>query len=875
MTGLRFVVRMAWRESRGGRKRLWLLTGAVTAGVAALVAINSFTQNLRTSVAEQARQLLGADIGFESRQRFSPRMEALFDSLIAGDSGAGRAPGRDARVVNFAAMAYVPRTAGVRLVQVRAVRGSYPFYGVITTAPAGQWRRLLPDGGALVEPALLSALGAQVGDTLALGNGRFRILGTVLNIPGDVGVTAAFGPRVFIPADSLGGTGLLQFGSRAEYQAFLQLPAGSDPDQLRARYRNPLRPERVRIRTVEDDREDLTDALTRLGNYLGLVALVALLLGGLGVASAVHVFIKRKLDTIAVLRCLGATAGQVFAIYLLQALAMGGLGSALGAALGVLLQQVLPLLFRDLLPVDVRVVPSPRSIALGMALGLWVAGIFAMLPLLGVRAVSPLVTLRREVDPPRRRRDPLTWAAVLVLALSVVALAGIQVEALVQGTIFAGAVGVGMLALWLSAKGLTKAVRRWVPRRWPYLWRQGLANLYRPANQTVTVVLALGLGASLLTTLFLVQHNLLREFRVGGTSGRPNLMFFDIQPGQGAGVASLLAETGHAGQPMVPVVSMRIKQIRDVPVRLAALDSAAQADTVGGGPRGGERGPDRTGEGPSGWALRREYRSTYRDAMTASEKLVEGRWWGGAGRASEAPYRISLESDIAKELDVKLGDQIVWDVSGIEIRTQVANVREVDWGRFETNFFVVFQSGVLERAPQMLVTLVRSDSAEARGLLQRRMAERFPNVTAIDLSQIQSALDGIIDRGALIVRFLAGFSLVTGLVVLIGAVSASRLQRIREAVLLKTLGATRAQVLRILVSEYAALGLLSAVASVALASTAGWALARWVFESRFSIPALQLGGLTLLLVGLTLLVGLWNSAEILKRAPLAVLRDTE
>ncbi|MGH7561679.1 MAG: ABC transporter permease [Gemmatimonadales bacterium] len=882
MIGPRFVLRMAWRESRGGRRRLWLLTGAVSAGVAALVAINSFTQNLRTSVAEQARALLGADIAFESRQRFSPRMEALFDSLVTRDSAGGGAAGERALVVNFAGMAYVPRTAGVRLVQVRAVAGGYPFYGRITTEPARQWDRLTSTGGALVEPSLLSTLGAVVGDTLALGEARFPIIGTVVNIPGDVGVTAAFGPRVFIPADSLEATGLLRFGSRAEYQAFLRLPPGAEAaEKLRERYGRPLRNERVRIRTVEDDRDDLTGALTRLGNYLGLVALIALLLGGLGVASAVHVFIKRKLDTIAVLRCLGATALQVFAIYLLQALAMGGLGSALGAGLGVVLQQVLPMLFRDLLPVDVRVVPSPRSILLGMSLGLWVAGIFAMLPLLGVRAVSPLVTLRRDVEPPRRRRDLLKWGAALLLAGSVVGLAVIQVEQLLQGSLFAASVGVGLLVLWLAARGLIRGVRRWFPHRWPYLWRQGLANLYRPANQTVTVVLALGFGASLLTTLFLVQHNLLREFRFGGALGRPNLMFFDIQPDQSEGLAALLLESGHPGTAMVPIVTMRIRQLRDVPVRaLVAADSAAAADTAQAARRArrnaspGAGGGGGGGGGPNLWAVRREYRSTYRDTLTASERLVEGEWWTpGAPRPADRPHPVSLEVDIARELDVKVGDEIVWDVSGAEVLTRVASLREVDWGRFETNFFVVFRSGALERAPQMLVTLVRVDSAAARGAVQRRVAERYPNVTAIDLSQIQSALDSIIDKAALIVRFLAGFSLVTGAVVLVGAVSASRLQRIREAVLLKTLGATRSQVLRILVAEYAALGVMSALTSIVLASTAGWALARWVFEQPFAIPAPELAGLTVLLVGLTLAIGLWNSAEILKRAPLAVLRE--
>ncbi|HEX7025109.1 MAG TPA: FtsX-like permease family protein, partial [Gemmatimonadales bacterium] len=345
MIGPRFVLRMAWREARAGRRRLWLLTGAVTAGVAALVAINSFTQNLRTSVAEQARALLGADLSITGRAPFSPRVEALIDSLIAPDTAARRPPGRKALEVSFVAMAYVPRTAGVRLVQVRAVEGGFPFYGEITTDPAGLWRELAGGDGALVDPALLAALGARTGDTLALGNARLPILGTVLNVPGDAGVAAAFGPRVFIPGRALERTGLLRFGSRAEYAALVELPKGVLAQPIREKYRQPLRAERVGIRTIEDDREELSDALSRLGNYLGLVALIALLLGGLGVGSAVHVFIKRKLDTIAVLRCLGATSLEVFAVYLLQALAMGALGSAVGAALGIGLQQVLPYLF--------------------------------------------------------------------------------------------------------------------------------------------------------------------------------------------------------------------------------------------------------------------------------------------------------------------------------------------------------------------------------------------------------------------------------------------------------------------------------------------------------------------------------------------------
>jgi putative ABC transport system permease protein len=870
--GPRFVATMAWRESRAGRKRLWLLTGAITAGVAALVAINSFTQNLRTSVAEQAKALLGADLSITSRGGFTPRVQALLDSLIAPDSAAGRPAGRRAVTVSFPGMAYVPRTKGIRLVQVRGVEPGYPFYGEITTQPAGRWRSLADTDGALVDPALLAALGAQVGDTLALGEARLPILGTVLNVPGDVGMATAFGPRVYIPHRLLAATGLLRFGSRADYEAFFRLAPGVEAEPLRLKYREPLRAERARIRSVEDDREDLTDALSRLGNYLGLVALIALLLGGLGVASAVHVFIKRKMDTIAVLRCLGATSHQVFAVYLLQALVMGGIGSAIGAVLGVALQQALPLLFEGLLPIDVRVVPSPGSILLGMSLGLWVAGMFAALPLLAVRRVSPLMTLRRDVEPARVRRDWIDRLSVGLLGASVVALSVIQVGDLLQGAVFSAAIGFALFFLWLAARGLISGVRRWFPHRLPYLWRQGLANLYRPANQTVTVVLALGFGAFMLATLFLVQHNLLRQFRPGGEGTRPNLMFFDIQPTQRDGVAGILASHRLAATPLVPIVTMRIKSIRDVPVPVGPppRDTTAADSTAPGNRRGRN-----TGGSPSGWALRREYRSTYRDTLTATEKLLAGTWWGPAVPSIPpgAPALLSLETEIAGDLGVELGDEIVWDVHGAEVRTRLANLREVDWNRFDTNFFAVFQSGALESAPQMFVTLVRADSAEIRGRVQRAVAERFPNVTAIDLSQVQQAIEAILNRGAVIVRFLALFSLVTGAIVLVGAVSASRLARIREGVLLKTLGATRAQVLRILIAEYTALGTLAAMASVVLASLAAWALARWVFDSPFSLPAFELGALTLVLLFLTLSVGLWNSAEILKRAPLAILRE--
>lgn len=866
MIGPRFVLRMAWREGRAARRRLFLLTGAVAAGVAALVAINSFTVNLTDSVSAQSRALLGADLSISSRRPFTGRAEALVDSLAASDSVA--------RVTSLAAMAYVPRTTGVRLVQVRALEPRYPFYGEIVTQPAGLWPRLAEGGIALVDPTLLPALGARVGDTLSLGEASFVVAGTVDNFPGTVAIASAFGPRVYIGLGDVARTGLVQFGARVEYHAYVRLADPGQADALNEAYREAMRQERASIDSVEEERQELTEALQRLGNYLGLVALVALLLGGLGVASAVHVFIRQKLDTIAVLRCLGATTPEVFAVYLLQAVAMGGLGSVLGAALGVGVQQVLPLFVRDLLPVDVRVLPSPRSILIGIGLGLWVSAVFAMLPLLGVRHVSPLMTLRRDYEAPRRRRDPVRIAAALVLVLSVVGLAGVQVRDLRDGAIFSAGAGVVLLALWLAALGLIRGVRRWFPAGLPYLVRQGLANLYRPANQTVTVVLSLGFGAFLLSTLFLVQHNLLREFRIEGAGGtRPNLMFFEIQPDQAAGVSRVLAEAGFPGQSPVPIVPMRIRSVKGVPVRLVGGDSAVSGAS---GVRGDSAAAD-TAEVPgqqrsSGWGMRREYRSTYRDTLTAAETLTAGRLWSAEPRAPGEPVPVSVELSIAEELGVTIGDEIEWDIQGAAVRSRVWSIREVDWGRFETNFFVVFATGALERAPQMLVTLTRVEDPLARGAVQRTMAEQFPNVTAIDLSQVQQAIEGVLDKATLAVRFMALFSLATGAIVLIGAVATSRYQRVREGVLLKTLGATRGQVLRVMITEYLALGVLAALASVVLASVAGWALARWVFDQPFALPVLPLGGLAAGLVFVTVTVGLWNSGEILNRTPLEVLR---
>jgi putative ABC transport system permease protein len=862
MTSLGFIARLAWRDTRASWRKLLLLTAAVMAGVGALVAINSFTENIKASVAEQAQALLGADLALQSRASVDTSSTAneLLDSLatVAGDSL------RLARSASFIAMAYHDN-GGTRLVQVRTVDEGWPWYGNIVTNPAGAWPAL-QRGAIIVDPSLLAALDIQVGDTIGLGESRFEIAGTVTNAPGEVGLQAAFGARVYIGHSYLAATRLIGFGSRVEYTTYAKLPTAINAQAVADFWQDTLRKSRVGVRTVADDRDELTRDLSRLGQYLGLVGLAALLLGGLGTASAVTVLIRQRLDSIAVLRCLGATSGQVISIHLLQAIAMGALGSVLGAAIGVGLQQVMPRVLGDFLPVDVDVTTSPLAIALGIGLGLWTSAVFALVPLLAIRDISPLATLRRNTNPVRGRLGWRRGLAFAALVGSVVALAAVQTRSLQSGIWFALASAVALLVLWLASLLLIRAARRFTPRRAPYLIRQGLANLHRPGNQTVTVVLSLGFGAFLLVTLFAVQRNLLGDLQLESATERANLVMIDIQLDQHQAVAEVLAEEGVNANVMVPLVPMRIAEVN-------GQDVASIIRRGGRVQRPDSLSDDDNSDGL--WAWRREYRSSYRDSLGGGERLVEGKWFSeadhGSGR-SDDPVAISVEREVARELSLKLGDTVVWNVQGAMIHSVVTSMREVNWARFEPNFFVIFAPGALEAAPQTFVSMAKVDDPVVMGRVQRRLAERVPNVTSVDLGEIQRALINVIGKVVTAIRFMALFSLATGAIVLIGAIATSRWQRIREGTLLRTLGATRNQVLVILLVEYAALGLAAAVVAVGLAGCAGMALAHWVFDTSFRWPVVEMSTLAAGLVILTTVVGLWNSLDVLRRPPLEVLR---
>jgi len=845
------LLALAWRESRTARRRLLLYMSSISLGVGALVAIDSFASNTQRSVREQARSLLGGDIALSSRSEYTKPVLAALDSLRKEGVGVSD-------VTTFASMALVQRTGLTRLAQIQAVQPGYPFYGEIITKPAGEWARLHEGRYALVDPSLLIALNAQVGDTLSLGFARFIIAGTLISVPGDVGVSTTIGPRVYIPAQYLDETSLLLFGSRSDHKTLIKLSPPQTTAKFIFRFKERLEKAQVRYRTAAETEFNLTQAIDQLRDFLSVIGLVALLLGGIGVASGVNAFVMRKIDTVAILRCLGATSRQVLTIYLLQAVAMGFIGAAFGALLGIGLQLGLPHVLAEFLPVDVRVTIEPAALMTGLGVGVWVSFVFALMPLISLRNISPLQTLRRESDATALRGakfDPVRVLIGVTIALSIAALGIARAETPQQGVGFAGAIGGAVALLYGAAWALSASARRIVRPSWPFVLRQGVASLYRPGNQTRAVVLALGFGVFLMSTVYQVQDNLLRTVSVKLDASQANVLFFDVQDDQGAPLDSLIRATGHRVTQRTPMVPMKITAINSI-----VGEQLLKPDST------------KNGERRERWVLRREFRSTFRDSLMPSEKLTKGKFPVGGTPATQLP-EVSLDADIAKGLHVTIGDTITWDVQGVKVPSLVTSLRDVNWTRFEPNFFVVFETRALAKAPKQFIILadVQGEGAVAR--LQRDVVTRFPNVSSLDLTLIQQTIGRVLDKVTAAIRFMAGLSLALGIPVLFSAVSATRRERLREGVLLKVLGATKRQVGRVMLAEYLLLGSLGSLAGVVLSVGGAWGLMRFVFKQPF-VPALVPAMLVaLLMITVAVSIGMLTGREVFRETPMAALRE--
>lgn len=831
---------MAWRDSRASRRRLLFFSCSIVLGIAALTAIGSLGVNLERTIEEQAKSLLGADLVIGSRHNFTPEEETLFREI----------GGEQSREASFPSMINFVSGGGARLVQVRALDGRFPFYGTLDSNPpeaATTFRS--GSGGALVEQSLLTQFNAKVGDSIKIGELTTRIAGSLLKVPGETVIFATIAPRVYLPMSDLPRTGLLRQGSLVRHRVSFKLPEDADAEKILERIKPRLDENRLSHNTVEEKKRDLGRSMDNLYAFLNLVGFIALLLGGVGVASAIHVHVKQKLATVAVLRCLGGSIAQTFAIYLAQGMALGLFGALLGAALGIAIQAALPRVLADIIPFEFTFRTPWWAVTRAMGLGFGICLLFALLPLLAVRRVSPLAAIRVSAGAQTGRRDPLSWLVAGLLAAGVLTFALTQGRDWRVGLGFAGGLAVVFALLAATAYGLVWATRRFTPATLPFTVRQGLANLHRPNNRTTLLLLSLGLGTFLMMCLYLAQQTLLTQLVSSESKRQANAILFDIQPDQREGVSNLVRSLKLPVLDEAPIVTMRLGSLKGRTVESILTNKNS---------------------GIPNWTLRREYRCTYGDSLRESEKLIAGTWPAPTNATGVVP--ISIEQGIAKELQIGMGDEVTWDVQGVTLKTRVAAVREVDWRRVQPNFFVVFPTGTLEDAPAMHVLVTRVASSEESALLQREVVTEFPNVSAIDLTLILKTLDSILGQIAFVVRFMAMFTVATGLLVLVGALMTGRFQRIQESILLRTLGASRRQIFRILFVEYAALGLLAALTGGLLATAAAWAISVFVFKANFAPTVMPLLVALVAVPALTVMTGFLMSRGVMNHPPLAVLR---
>lgn len=839
---MRFISKMAWRDSRSSRSRLLLFSFSITLGIAALVAIGSFRQSLARAIDEQAKTLLGADLAVEASRPFRLEEETFLRSL--GEP--------QAREVRFSTMVVFARDGGTHLVHLRALSGQFPFYGRMETAPenaAGDFR-----GGsrAIVDESLFFQFHCRVGDAIKIGDAQFMIAGVLKKVPGDVSAGASFAPRVYIPLQNLAETNLLRPGSVAHYYAFVKFPGAVDVRERIATLTPQLQRFGLEFDTVEKRKKNLGEALENFYRFLNLVSFISLLLGAVGVASAIQAHLQQKIKTVAILRCLGASGRKSTAIYLIQVAAMGLAGATAGGALGATIARILPDVLRTSLPFSIAPSIAIAPMIRGMGIGLGICVLFALPPLLSVRRISPLQILRGSDDlVPTSRGDFAKWIVYLLIAAGVTIFAISQTETLLQGLLSAAGLGIAILVLLGVAKLLIVLIRRFFPERASFVLRQGTANLFRPNNRTVLLTISLGLGTFLLLSLFLTREVLLAQFRSLDRNEQPNIFLFDIQPDQTKAVATLVRALHFPVIQEAPIVTMRLQEIKGRKTTELLAD------------------PKRT---IPEWELEREYRSTYRESLSNTEKITAGKWIGQIEYHPGDIVPISLEADIAKDLGLHLGDRLLFDVQGISIPSRVASLRKVDWKRFQTNFFVVFPAGVLENAPKFGVLVSRVSTPAESARLQNAIVAKFPNVSALDLTAVIQTVDSILGKVAIVIRVMSLFTVGAGLVVLIATIWSGRYQRMKESVLLRTLGASRAQIWKILCAEYFFLGALASATGILLALVASWALAIFVFKLAFAPlfwPLLATAGIV---TALTVVIGTLTSRGIGNAPPLEILR---
>lgn len=838
----RWILKMAWRDSRRNRSRLFLFISSIILGIASLVAIKSFNQNLNRNIDQQAAELLGADLELETNRKPDEKVLAFLDS-IAGISL------EMAEEQQFMSMVQFPKTEGSRLIQVRAIKGLYPFYGKLVTQPANAGEEFGQGKEALVDHSLMIQYEAQTGDNIQLGLTTFTIAGHLLAQPGQSAVAGTLAPSILVPLNQLAESGLQQTGSRIEYKYYFKFEPGYNVESLVEGLEGRLRQLQLRSKTIQSNKEDTGRSFSDMADFMGLVGFIALLLGCIGVSSAVHIYVREKMVSVAILRCLGASSRQTFFIFLVQFAVIGLFGGLLGAIVGSLIQYLLPWVVQSFVPFELSTALSWAAIMEGILVGLIISVLFALLPLIAVRKVSPLNTLRISDEPDQGWKDGARWVIYFLIAAFVVLFAYFQLGRWGQTLVFSLGLGLIFLLFYSVARIFTVLIRRFFPKQMAYLWRQGLANLYRPNNQTVVLLISIGLGTAMVATLIFVQSMLLQRIHVATDERQANMLLFDIQPTQIEPIKLMTQEAGLPVVDQVPIVTVQLTGIKGRSAREILADTTD---------RGSSRG------------INREIRATFRSELTDTERLVDGVWVGRVDRGDTA--QVSLEVGYARRMGVDIGDQLEFNVQGVTIPAIVSSTREVDWNQFSTNFRLVFAEGTIDEAPRFYVMMTHIEDVETSARFQQQLVQSFPNISVIDINSVLKILSDLMQKVGFVIQFIGGFSILTGVIVLIASVRISKYQRIRENVLLRTLGASRKQIFIINLSEYFILGFLAALVGILVSLATTSLLGSYLFEMQFVPPIGTILIILILVALLTTLIGLLNSLVTLNRPPLEILR---
>lgn len=859
------------RDLRGTGGKLLFFLLCVSVGVAAVVGVGSLSSSLEAGIRDKARELIAADVRIDVRRSAGDLPEGLRDQLD------GRAPGvRWVEVRETFSLASSMRdlvgggpdlpipgvSAGLRavgrsqVIELKAVSPGYPLYGEAEVEPTNALARLTEPGRfAVVGPELLSRLGLEVGDPLLVAGRPFEIVGTVRSEPDRLGASLALGPRVLISTDALREAGLLTEVSRSEHSYLLALPDDADLAGTADWLRERLPRAEFEIETYREGRPELRRAIQQVSGFLGLVALLSLLVGGVGVAQTVRAWLATKWDQIAVLKSLGVRPREVLAMMVIEVALLALAGSAAGAAAGSVLQQTVPRLWADVIPMDLIQPLQPGPIALGMSMGVAVALGFSLPALLSVLRVPAARVLRRDSEPTRAsRRTRILFGLLMLLVVFVVATVqarDLRVPATWIGGGFTLLLGVATLILAGAARLLILLVSRSRserPGRVP--WRYGTSALARPGAGTMAAVVALGLGILVVLNMVLVEGALTRQLREGLPRDAPSMFMLGIRDSQWPGLQELLRRSGadDAAVESVPVLMTRVE----------AVDGRSLDDLV--------READEAEDRGLGWAARRQLRVTTLDELPDDNTVVEGRWF-----EDDDVWEASFEQEFAANLGVGLGSVLDVQVGDTRRSLRVTSLREVQWEGFGINFFVVVEPGSFDSKDTFRLATARLEREREQGV-QDEIAAGFPGVTVIRVGEALEKVVEVVGQLSWGVRFLGLFTVIAGVVILGGAVAASAAQRGREAALLKALGMTRRQVALAFAVEYSLLGLVAALVAVLGALVTSWIAITYVLEAQWSFDPIPLLVALLAGVSLAVLAGVSASVGALRRRPIESLR---